>query len=651
MVIRKNNSFKRVKHCVVIFLIVVILSSLFSIPVSAAELNEKPEDNGFPYTKYDTSRYFLDYCKADDSWIDAGVVMNLHCNSIWSMSLAISSFTGTAVKEAYDLELVKTFAEDVGNNIQTISGIDSLGINENGLFWSTLFLIVLIIGIYIVYNGLIKHSSSKVVSVIFNFVVVFLLSIAFIGNAPNLILKAAEFSTDLNDAVLNVGSKIAFGDVETAGMEETELIANSIWNIQVKQPWSILQFGTTDVSEERIDNILGSEVGEREAVVRADAEEYNNDNFSDIGKKLGTVFLVFIANLIISIYIFLFAGMMIILQILFIIFTVLMPFVFVLSMLPNMSSKLMKSVKILFDLLISKAVLTLIMTMTFSISALFMRLTENRSYLLVVFLQIICFVGVYMNLPRLMRFVGVGTSEVARSARAMTGIGTYLLYSSLKKARRAGSKNLHKAAKHADNYKKNNNSSKQRPVKEYSGGSSQGSNSKFVDYSNDTPMFSKRDNAPLLRADNSLDNSLQKNNEEKREKHNKERSENNNTLDENKLHNSNYVDDSFQKDNIKKRKEHNKKRLYENKSHYSSYNDRYKKESYKKSYRKSANDGLVDSSIDVDALESFFDGGNVPVYKKREDLSDKSSSNRPDIERREKLQEQWRKNSEGRYNN
>ena len=270
MTIQKNRFFNKVKHCIVIFLIVVILSSIFSVPVSAAELNEKIEDNGLPYTQYDSALYYLDYHGNSNGLFDSSIMTNVFCNSIWVMSNAISNFTGTVVKESYDLELVKTFAEDAGKNIQTISGISSLGIDENGLFLSSLFLIVLIVGIYIVYNGLIKHSSSKVVSAIFNFVVIFLLSVAFIGSAPNLILKAAEFSTDLNEVVLSAGSKIAFGEIESANVEETELIANNLWNIQVKQPWLILQFGTTDVSEERISNILDSELDERETAVKED---------------------------------------------------------------------------------------------------------------------------------------------------------------------------------------------------------------------------------------------------------------------------------------------------------------------------------------------------------------------------------------------
>lgn len=428
----RNKPISRVKLSIVIFLLVFLIINTFTISVSAVGgLNAPRDDNGLDYAKYDDNRYALDYYQEEVFGDVIGAcerMLNSICNGLWYLSRAVSNFTGSAVKEAYKLDFVKSFATQIGQNIQVVAGINSSGVGSDGLFGGFLPLIVFAVGLYVFYNGLIKHSTSKALSGLFNFVVVFLLGVAFISYAPNFIVQAADLSADVNTGVLKASSKIFFPEAEN--VDETEYIVNNLWNVQVKQPWLILEFGTADVADERIDNILSLEPDsdEREQAIKNDIIDNKNVAPLDLGSKFGTTLLVLIVNIIISVYVFLLAGMLIVSQFLFLVFASIMPFVFVFSMFPGMSNKLMKSAITLFNLLLTKSAISLVMTIAFSLSSLFFTLSQDTYYLLVAFLQIVCFVGIFKSMDKLLSFFGLDFSGIGGVGRAVLSSGRRLWY-------------------------------------------------------------------------------------------------------------------------------------------------------------------------------------------------------------------------------
>lgn len=53
-----------------------------------------------------------------------------------------------------------------------------------------LLIIILIVGVYTAYTGLLKRETSKALHAVINFVVVFIVSASFIAYAPNYIQKS-----------------------------------------------------------------------------------------------------------------------------------------------------------------------------------------------------------------------------------------------------------------------------------------------------------------------------------------------------------------------------------------------------------------------------------------------------------------------------
>ncbi len=103
--------------------------------------------------------------------------------------------------------LINDMADSIGKSIQTLAGVTQNGFSSTGFYIGFLLLIILVVGMYVAYTGLIKRETSKALHAVINFVVVFVLSASFIAYAPDYIKKINEFSSDISTASLGLGNK------------------------------------------------------------------------------------------------------------------------------------------------------------------------------------------------------------------------------------------------------------------------------------------------------------------------------------------------------------------------------------------------------------------------------------------------------------
>lgn len=400
-----------------------VLMSLFTLSASASGLVDNKIDAGHLYSTYSLDHYQLDFF-VDSSWdwlpwnwsdgIGKSVMYGLYAitNFLWTVSLYISNATGYVIQEAYRLDFISDTADAIGKNIQTLAGISSHGFAKEGFYIGFLLIFILLVGIYVTYVGLIKKETSKGIRAVINFVTVFLLSASFIAYAPSYIKKINDFSTDISSAALSLGTKIVVPDATTKGKDSVDLIRDSLFAIQVQQPWLLLQFNDSNkekIGVKRVDKLLAvdpnSENGKkREEVVKEEITKHNNKNLTltKTMNRLGTVVFLFLFDLGISVFIFLLTGIVIFSQILFVIFTMFLPISFLLSMLPTYQGMAKKAIEKLFNTIMMRAGITLVITTAFSISSMFYALSGNYPFFMVAFLQIVTFGGIYLKLSDLM---------------------------------------------------------------------------------------------------------------------------------------------------------------------------------------------------------------------------------------------------------
>ena len=433
---------RKILHFLKMALFVVALSlillSLLGTMAHATGLVDDTINAENLYSKYPLSNYQLDFY-VDNSWswlpwnwldgIGKSVQYGLYCitNFVWTISLYLSNATGYVVQEAYKLDFINDMADSIGKSIQTLAGVTENGFSSTGFYVGFLLLIILVVGMYVAYTGLIKRETSKALHAVINFVVVFVLSASFIAYAPDYIKKINEFSSDISTASLDLGTKIMLPNSDSEGKDSVDLIRDSLFSIQVEQPWLLLQFGnsnTEEIGADRVEALVSvspeDEDGKtREEVVKTEIEDNDNNNLTipQVVNRLGMVFFLLFFNLGITIFVFLLTGMMLFSQILFIIFAMFLPISFLLSMIPSYESMAKQAIVRVFNTIMTRAGITLIVTVAFSISSMFYNISTDYPFFMVAFLQIVCFAGIYMKLGDLMSMFSLNAGDSQNMGR------------------------------------------------------------------------------------------------------------------------------------------------------------------------------------------------------------------------------------------
>ena len=436
--VTKEKVFHVLKLVLLAVTVTLVLLSLLGTVAHASGLVDDTVNADNLYSKYPLSNYQLDFY-VDNSWswlpwnwldgIGKSVQYGLYCitNFVWTISLYLSNATGYVVQQAYKLDFINDMADSIGKSIQTLAGVTENGFSSSGFYVGFLLIIILIVGVYTAYTGLLKRETSKALHAVINFVVVFIVSASFVAYAPNYIQKINDFSSDISTASLDLGTKIMLPDSQSKGKDSVDLIRDSLFAIQVQKPWLLLQFGNSDTEEigaDRVEALVSAspsdEDGEtRETVVKTEIEDNDNDNLTipQVVNRLGMVFFLLIFNLGITLFIFLLTGMMLFSQILFIIYAMFLPVSFLLSMIPTYENMAKQAVVRVFNAIMTRAGITLIVTVAFSISSMFYNISTDYPFFMVAFLQIICFAGIYMKLGELMSMFSLNANDSQQIGR------------------------------------------------------------------------------------------------------------------------------------------------------------------------------------------------------------------------------------------
>ena len=413
--------------------------SLLTMTHAAGLVDDTISENNL-YSLYPLDHYQLDFY-VDSGWdwlpwnwddgIGKQVMYGLYTitNFIWIINLYLSNATGYLVQQAYSLDFISETATAIGENMQTLAGVTAEGFGTEGFYVGFLLLFVLVLGIYVTYTGLMKRETTKAIRAIINFLVVFIVSAAFIAFAPTYITKINDFSADVSEAALDLGTNILMPNSNSQGRDSVDMIRNNLFSIQVEQPWLLLQFDNSDkeaIGEERVEALVSvspdTNNGEdREAAVQAEIEDYDNKNLTitKTTTRLGMVFFLFLFNIGISIFVFLLSGMMIFSQLLFIVFAIFLPISFLLSMIPSFENMGKQAIMKLFNVIMLRAGITLVMTVAFSISSMLYSLTSSYPFFLIAFLQIVTFAGIYMKLGDIMSMFNLQSNDSQQVGRSV----------------------------------------------------------------------------------------------------------------------------------------------------------------------------------------------------------------------------------------
>ena len=104
-------------------------------------------------------------------------------------------------------------------------------------------------------------------------------------------------------------------------------------------------------------------------------------------------------------------------QVLFIIYAMFLPISFILSMIPTYEGMAKKALTKLFNTIMMRAGITLIITTAFSISTMFYSISSGYPFFMIAFLQIVTFAGIYFKLGDLMAMFSLQSSDTQQVSR------------------------------------------------------------------------------------------------------------------------------------------------------------------------------------------------------------------------------------------
>ncbi len=436
----------------------VFFLSGFGITAQAAGLVDDTVDASNLYSRYPLLNYQLDFYVDNDwgwlpwNWLDGigkSVQYAVYCitNFIWLVSLYLSKATGYVVQEAYSLDFITDMSESIGESIQAIAGVSKSGLSSDGFYGGLILMLVVLVGIYAIYTGMIKRAVTRAASALFSFVVIFVLSASFIAYAPDFVTMVNEFSSDIATEALAVGTKIMIPDSEVQGKDSVDLIRDSLFSIQVYQPWLLLQYGNTDVEsigQDRIDGLVSispdlNDGEDREAAVKDEIENHDNNNLTipQVVNRLGMVVFLFLFNIGISLFVFLLTALMIFSQVLFVIFSMFLPISFLIAMIPGCENVFKQAIIRVFNVILMRAGYTLVITVAFSISSMFYKISPGYPFFMIAFLQVLTFAGIFFGLGGIMSIFSLnGGGQMGSLGQQVYRRGYNLVRRNMRKMRR-----------------------------------------------------------------------------------------------------------------------------------------------------------------------------------------------------------------------
>ena len=129
------------------------------------------------------------------------------------------------------------------------------------------------------------------------------------------------------------------------------------------------------------------------------------------------VLLLALFNLIIGFFLVCLCGIMIFTQILFILFSIFLPLSLIIALIPGQQNVAKRSLMKLFNLIINRAGISLVISITFCVSTMLYSLTSSFPFVFVLFIQALLFIGVYFKLNEILGAFNLQTND----AKQMTG--------------------------------------------------------------------------------------------------------------------------------------------------------------------------------------------------------------------------------------
>ncbi|MCU5396883.1 CD3337/EF1877 family mobilome membrane protein [Bacillus toyonensis] len=344
----------------------------------------------------------------------------------WTVNLAISSLVTSLVGQSMSLNIVADVGDKLGEVISKTSGFN--GSWGNGIYSELIGLMLALLACWVIWVGFIQRRQSEMLGGLLKALGILVFTLGFFANSSYIIKGLNNFSEQVNKTVLDSSQSISgASEGHSSGVDS---ITDLTHTLLIKQPYTLLQFGTTDmkkIGDERIKKMLTTtDPDERKALLKDEVEVQKNQTLSlDATFERGAlVLLLGVINAPLWIVLGLCSMAMLFYQLMFIIVALMSPVMLLMALVPAWTGTAKKFLAELFRTLLMKVAIGFLVTLMFWVSSILFSATDKYGYLVVAILQILSFLGVWLYRKTIFDAITTvpANAGVARASDAMSNI-------------------------------------------------------------------------------------------------------------------------------------------------------------------------------------------------------------------------------------
>ncbi|PHF54100.1 hypothetical protein COI41_14050 [Bacillus toyonensis] len=344
----------------------------------------------------------------------------------WTVNLAISSLVTSLVGQSMSLNIVADVGDKLGEVISKTAGFN--GSWGNGIYSELIGLMLALLACWVIWVGFVQRRQSEMLGGLLKALGILVFTLGFFANSSYIIKGLNNFSEQVNKTVLDSSQSISgASEGHSSGVDS---ITDLTHTLLIKQPYTLLQFGTTDmkkIGDERIKKMLTTtDPDERKALLKDEVEVQKNQTLSlDATFERGAlVLLLGVINAPLWIVLGLCSMAMLFYQLMFIIVALMSPVMLLMALVPAWTGTAKKFLAELFRTLLMKVAIGFLVTLMFWVSSILFSATDKYGYLVVAILQILSFLGVWLYRKTIFDAITTVPASVgaARASDAMSNI-------------------------------------------------------------------------------------------------------------------------------------------------------------------------------------------------------------------------------------
>ena len=325
---------------------------------------------------------------------------------------------------AYNTNIINSLIDSTKETMNDLTGISGTSFGNTGLFGGFLGIIALLVGLYTLYQFVVKKASISAFSGILKSIFALTLALLFFSNYSDVLKGAHIVSTDLSAALLSGSIDINVNE-ENGVIENTtvrEKMNDNIFTMFVHKPYLMLQYGTTneeEIGSPRVEELLTTQKGEqRTDIVVEEVTEKGNETltYASVVNRLVFAWVMTITNAVSSIPIYLLALCLVIFQFWFLVIALIAPFVFLWSALPNQFGVLKRYFFEMSIPLLLKMGLSVIALVIFGITDVLYNINTlgggTQGYIITTLLQSLILFTLFLLRKRIFNVFSLGSKEL-----------------------------------------------------------------------------------------------------------------------------------------------------------------------------------------------------------------------------------------------